>query len=337
MKMDKKIQRLLRELATSEQRLQREKEAKVAIANQLAIASHKLAPEVRADVLKQMAELLAVDEMSERVTRLLSQSKEPLVNVASFKQLMVQATRRRQLFNFQPEWKLNNKRVAYKFVDEMEIRRPSTYEFNQPLDDISIRARSVLKPENGSSSLGVFVFDEQGGAFEVSSGTYLETQELALQKARTLLQKGTIKKDAWLLEEFIGDFANGKPLPPIDLKFYCFYGEVGFVLEVERASETRYCEWLSDGTLAETGRYAEKKFIGQGFTPSQIALAQQVSEQVPTPFVRIDFIKSQNIFAFGEFTPRPGQFSSFNKAFDRYLGELYLKAEARLLKKSLGK
>lgn len=43
-------------------------------------------------------------------------------------------------------------------------------------------------------------------------------------------------------------------------------------------------------------------------------------------------IKSRQAFSFGEFTPRPGQFSSFNKAFDRYLGECYLSAEGRLLK-----
>ena len=134
------------------------------------------------------------------------------------------------------------------------------------------------------------------------------------------------------MEEFIGDFEGGKPLPPIDLKFYCFFGEVGFVLEVERANETRYCEWLPDGRLAETGRYEGRSFVGSGFTNEQLEIAKRVSQAIPTPFMRIDFIKSKNAFSFGEFTPRPGQFSSFNKEFDRYLGECYLSAEGKVLK-----
>lgn len=177
----------------------------------------------------------------------------------------------------------------------------------------------------------MFIFDEQGGAFEVRSGETLSTVDEALTKATKMVESGTINKDAWLLEEFIGDFDQGRPLPPVDLKFYCFYGEVGFVLEVERADQTRYCEWLPDGRLAETGRYPGRTFVGNGFTSQQLETARKISKKIHTPFMRIDFIKSKNTFSFGEFTPRPGQFSSFNKEFDRYLGECYLSAEAKVL------
>lgn len=331
-KRQQDVSALLEALTQTEEKVQREKAQKRKIANQLVAALPKLPVEQRLAVLEQVASLLATDELTERLTRLLSQHKVPLTNVASFQQLLVQATRRRQLFNFQPEWKLNSKRYAYKFIDELGIKRPDTYAFNQPLASIQPKQGSVLKPENGSSSQGVFIFDEQGGAFEVRTGETLATAEEALAKARGMVEQGTIKKDSWLLEEFIGDFESGKPLPPVDLKFYCFYGEVGFVLEVERANETRYCEWLPDGRLAETGRYADKSFIGNGFTSEQLETAKRISKAIKTPFMRIDFIKSRQAFSFGEFTPRPGQFSSFNKAFDRYLGECYLKAEAKVTK-----
>lgn len=327
-----KIASLLDELKAVHQRIQQEKEVKTLIADQLANVCKSIEPKKRHDILVQMAELLATDEMSERVTRIMSECKIPLVNVASFQQLLVQATRRRQLFNYQPEWKLNNKRYAYEFVDRLGINRPAVYTFNLPLSDIQVRPRSVLKPENGSSSSGVFVFDEKGGAFEVRTGTYFESSSMGLQKATALLSDGVIKKDAWMLEEFIGDFDNGKPIAPIDLKFYCFYGNVGFVLEVERGEKTRYCEWMPDGTIAHTGRYAGKKFKGNGFTSMQLETAMMISKHVPAPFIRIDFIKGRDSFSFGEFTPRPGQFSSFNHGFDRYLGELYLEAEAKLMK-----
>lgn len=327
----KKSDALLAALEQAEQKIQSATVEKLKIANQLAAVAPTLAAKERYQVLEKMASLLSADEMTEKFTRLLSQNKVPLTNVASFQQLLVQATRRRQLFDFQPEWKLNNKRNAYKFIDSLGVKRPEIYAFNQPLAKIEPKKGTVLKPENGSSSHGVFIFDEQGGAFEVRSGETLPTVDKALAKATKMVESGTIKKDSWLLEEFIGDFDQGRPLPPVDLKFYCFYGEVGFVLEVERADQTRYCEWLPDGRLAETGRYEGRSFVGSGFTNEQLEIAKRVSQAIPTPFMRIDFIKSKNAFSFGEFTPRPGQFSSFNKEFDRYLGECYLSAESRLM------
>jgi TupA-like ATPgrasp len=48
------------------------------------------------------------------------------------------------------------------------------------------------------------------------------------------------------------------------------------------------------------------------------------------PFLRIDFLRGEDRFAFGEFRLRPGDFETFNDATDRRLGELYLDAEARL-------
>lgn len=330
-KRQQEVDSLLAALAKAEENLKSEKAEKLKLANRLAAAALKLPAEARQPVLKQLGAMLSADELTERFTRLLSQNQIQLVNVASFQQLLVQATRRRQLYDYQPEWKLNNKRNAYKFIDELGVKRPEIYAFNKPLAKIDIQPRSVLKPENGSSSHGVFIFDEQGGAFEVRTGQSFASVKEARLKAKSLVTSGTIKKDAWLLEEFIGDFDKGKPLPPVDLKFYCFYGEVGFVLEVERASETRYCEWLPDGRLASTGRYADQAFVGNGFANEHLEIAKRISKAIPTPFMRIDFVKSKNSFAFCEFTPRPGQFSSFNKEFDRYLGECYLSAEGRLL------
>lgn len=330
-KRQQDVNALLEALTQAEEKVQREKAQKRAITNQLVAASLKLPENERQGVLEQIAAHLTSDEFTEKLTRLFGQHKVPLTNVASFQHLLVQATRRRQLYNFQPEWKLNNKRFAYQFIDKLGVKRPETYAFNQPLASIEPKPGTVLKPENGSSSQGVFIFDEQGGAFEVRTGESLARVTDAVAKADDMVKQGIIKKDSWLLEEFIGDFDNGKPLPPVDLKFYCFFGEVGFVLEVERADETRYCEWLPNGRLAETGRYEGRTFVGNGFTSEQLETAKRISKAITTPFMRIDFIKSKNAFSFGEFTPRPGQFSSFNKEFDRYLGECYLSAEARVL------
>lgn len=130
---------LLAALEQTDQKIQSATAEKLKIANQLAAVAPTLTAEERYQVLEKMASLLSVDEMTEKFTRLLSQNKVPLTNAASFQQLLVQATRRRQLFDFQPEWKLNNKRNAYKFIDSLGVKRPETYAFNQPLAKIEPR------------------------------------------------------------------------------------------------------------------------------------------------------------------------------------------------------
>lgn len=330
---NQEVQKLLEQLKQADSKLIAEKSKKQLVANQLVNLVVELPPHERSMALQEMVDLMSGDEMTERLTRLLSQNQVPLANIASFRQLLVQATRRRQLISFQPlEWLLNNKRAAYQFVDSLKVKRPEIYAFNESLDTISLRKGSVLKPENGSSSHGVFVLDQKGGAFEVRTGEKLSSLHELRTKAKGLLKAGVIKADTWLLEEFIGDFEEGSPLPVVDLKFYCFYGEVGVVYEIERADKTRYCEWLPDGTPTETGIYKEGKFLGQGFTPEQLSIAKSISKQIAAPFLRIDFVKSKTHFSFGEFTPRPGHFTDFNSTFDRRLGELYLQAEARLYK-----
>ena len=119
--------------------------------------------------------------------------------------------------------------------------------------------------------------------------------------------------------------------PAPDLKFYCFYGRVGVVLEVERYPKSQYCWWSWEGARTETGKYSESLFDGAGFTQEHRALAERISAAMPLPFMRIDFLKAENRLLFGELTPRPGNFHAFNDETDRQLGDLYLEAEGRLM------
>lgn len=332
--LNSKINILLKKLKDENVKIDEHLKAKSLITSKLLKELSTQEKDNKKATLEQLVDLLGIDELSEPITRLLSQHKVPLSQAASFKRLLIQATRRRQLYSFQPEWKLNNKRNAYEFIDQLGIPRPKIYEQKKPIDSITLKPGSVLKPENGASSVGVFIIGENQNVQEVRTGEIVSTEE-AIDKIKNYLNKGIIQKDVWMLEEFIGGFENNHPVPARDLKFYCFYGEAGFVLEVDRSNKARYCEWLPDGTLADTGRYTNNSFVGNGFSQQEKELAEEISRKVPTPFIRIDFLKSKDKFVFGEFTPRPGQFSSFNREFDRYLGECYLKAESRLLKSML--
>src|SRR5699024_10295225 len=118
--------------------------------------------------------------------------------------------------------------------------------------------------------------------------------------------------------------------PARDLKFYMFYGKVGVVLEIIRDPEVRHCWWNGNGERIFTGKYEESLFHGKGITPEEISMIESLSEEIPAPFVRIDFLTLEKGIVFGEFTPKPGDYDDFNIETDLLLGDYYLDAQARL-------
>src|SRR5699024_6795768 len=117
-----------------------------------------------------------------------------------------------------------------------------------------------------------------------------------------------------------------------DLKFYCFYGKVGLILEIIRYPEIRHCWWTRDFKRVTTGKYDESLFSGDAVSPEELQMIEQLSEEIPAPFVRIDFLQSENGLVFGEFTPKPGNYDDFDLKTDQLLGDYYIEAEARLIK-----
>ena len=143
------------------------------------------------------------------------------------------------------------------------------------------------------------------------------------------LATGWVAENNWLAEELVvEDFE--KKIPARDLKFYSFYGKVGLILEITRYPELRQCWWTRDGKRIRTGKYEEQLFKGDGVTEEEIAFIEQLSKKIPAPFVRIDFLKSEEGLIFGEFTAKPGNYDYFNEQIDRQLGDYYLEAEINL-------
>jgi len=136
------------------------------------------------------------------------------------------------------------------------------------------------------------------------------------------------RKDEWLVEELITDKPES---PPTDIKFYTFYGEVLLVSESNPAHYKKFSYWDAEMQKVETGRFAES-YPGLGFTEEELALAKEVSLQIPTPLIRLDFLRGEKELVFCEATYYPGNFHSFNAEWDRKLGVAYRQAEARLIK-----
>ncbi|MCB1499004.1 MAG: hypothetical protein KDK07_04315 [Bauldia sp.] len=181
----------------------------------------------------------------------------------------------------------------------------------------------VVKPVGGAGSQGVYVVHGPDRVLELATRAWIGgLDELGSRLAAT-------RWPNWLVEDYLGAVGNPE-CPAPDLKFYSFYGRVGLVLEAERFPELRYAWWKPDGAPVITGIFDDKLFAGHGFTSAQKQRVEAISAAMPLPFMRIDFLRGADRFAFGEFTPRPGDFETYNAATDRMLGDCYLDAEARL-------
>src|SRR5699024_340527 len=120
-------------------------------------------------------------------------------------------------------------------------------------------------------------------------------------------------------------------VPARDIKFYCFYGKVGLILEITRFPERNHCWWTVTGERVRTGKYDEDLFKGEGVSWEEIDLARNISLKIPAPFIRIDFLRSEKGLIFGEFAPKPGNYDEFDELTDKWMGDYFLEAQGRLM------
>jgi hypothetical protein len=116
------------------------------------------------------------------------------------------------------------------------------------------------------------------------------------------------------------------------VKFFCFYGRIPITYEVKRLHHDKKINWYDiDGNLIRTGQYEDIEFESEGLRPEEVELAAKISTEIPTPFLRIDFMRAENDdLVFCEFTPCPENFEKFNAHVDLVMGREFASAEARL-------
>lgn len=257
----------------------------------------------------------------------------------SFREIMIEKSVTRRLGCPEYAWKLDRKTQAYKFADHIGLRRPKNELKTYKLAEIEMpQSPVVIKPVHATGSMGVYLVYDKNNIFSarerIRLNSWSELKEDASKKleASRMGRNFLLRKDEWIIEELI---LNPKEdyLPPNDLKFYTFYGEVLIVLEINRAHSGKYRFWDANMEIAKTGKYEnESDFDGEGFTREDLEIVVNASLQIPTPFIRLDMLKGHEGLVFGEATPRPGRFHLFSDEYDRRLGEAYRKAEARILK-----
>jgi len=282
-------------------------------------------------IYARVLEGMKIEDIPEFIVRAGLTETDPisLEQAASFRASLSMRMRQKQLGSNLPEWLLDDKQAAYQFVDHLGIKRPWVSDETYTVSSLPKQEKKVIKPVDAAGSRGVYLIYSIHDIVDIKNQRTLTRWDDLLESMKQDLQTGDVEADEWLMEELILENEQAQT-PASDIKFYCFYGKVGLILEITRFPELMYAWWTDDGELVRTGKYATDLYKGNGVTEAEIKLAEKVSQDIPAPFIRIDFLRSEHGLVFGEFTPKPGNYDEFTDEVDRWLGDLYLQAEARL-------
>lgn len=253
-----------------------------------------------------------------------------LKQAASFRGNLTLRARQQQLGNTLPEYVLDNKQAAYTFAEKLGVRVPWISEASGPFSSIPKQEGIVIKPAGGAGSRGVYLVFGYNEIVDVKRSNVLQDWHELEASIKDDLYNGLVAQDDWIIEELIYEKTNHKKTLANDVKFYCFYGKIELILEITRYPELKYCWWTANGERVRTGKYDDNLFKGNGVTKQEIDLAASISEQIPAPFIRIDFLRANGELTFGEFTPKPGNYDEFSQPVDKWLGDCFLAAQGRL-------
>ncbi|AXF56527.1 ATP-grasp fold amidoligase family protein [Salicibibacter kimchii] len=301
------------------------KYAAILYSNDKKAAKHK--------IYQTLLEGLKIEEIPEILIRSRSDQKEDTISlkpIASFSASLTMQARIRQLESFKPEWEVDDKATAYTFIDELGIRRPWVSEEEFSFTQVPEKEGIVIKPVIGAGSRGVYIIFDMNRIQDVKRSRILSSWDDFKASMQEDLNRGLVSDDQWVAEELLYE-NNENQTPARDIKFYCFYGKVGLILEIRRFPEVAYCWWTPDGERVRTGKYEGKLFEGDGVSQDQAELAAFISSEIPAPFMRIDFLKTEEGLVFGEFAPKPGNYDEFDRHTDCALGNEFLEAQGRLL------
>nr|WP_236782663.1 ATP-grasp fold amidoligase family protein [Allobacillus saliphilus] len=274
---------------------------------------------------------MAAEDVSEPLVRsALSDDPLSLQSVSSFRGSLTKRIRQHQLNGPLSDWILDDKSVAYQFVDQLGIRRPTTSEIGYTKDELPLNEGTVIKPLDGAGARGVYLLHTANNIVDIKRNQTLRDTEQLREQMEKDIQTKWVSEDSWGYEELIYENQENKQ-PARDLKFYSFYGKTPLILEIIRYPEMQYCWWTSEGKPLLTGKYNDQLFKGEGFTQEELEQVNEISRQIPSPFMRIDFLRGEEGLVFGEFTPKPGNYDEFDETIDRWLGDCFLEAENRLV------
>lgn len=303
------------------------------LVNTLRVTSIRSGDSAALDLYLEALNLISVDDLTHQdlVAVARHHRLKMIPHSDSFWRSIVVRRRKKQLGRV-PEKHLGlNKQRDERFANLAGVSTVDTL-FRGKLSDVPRNQfPTVLKPVVSSGSRGAFYIFEDG-MFSIAGTKSVESWAELIAVARN--EVGDPESREWELQRLVT--WQGEPAP--DLKFYCFYGEIGAVLEVSRHPGLHYAYF--DGDLAPIAFRSDIKpsfddisttsVLMGGLSDAKLDIVRKYSGEIPVPFMRIDFLNGDENLVFCEFSSAPGLSHSLNPVHDARLGEMYHRAEMRL-------
>ena len=224
---------------------------------------------------------------------------------------------------------------AYSFAQSHGVRAPRIFGiWDSPgkIDWSSLPDHVVIKSNTGSWGKGVFPLQRVDGGWTVfTTATPIAPEDVVgrLDKRRAGGRIG----GPFFAEELLGGGRDNTL--PVEVRVSAFYGEVSHALlrhvpEFGNRESVRSRRIVIDG-VALTGEEVADDIDVPDNLDELVDVARRLSLCIPRPYVRIDLYDVAGEVVFGELTPRPGSPSSVGAELDRRLGELWERAQARVL------
>lgn len=223
---------------------------------------------------------------------------------------------------------------AYSFAQSHGVRVPRIFGiWDSPgkIDWSLLPDQVVIKSNTGSWGEGVFPLQRVDGAWTVfTTATPIAPEDVVgrLDERRAGRRIG----GPFLAEELLGGGRDNTL--PVEVRVSAFYGEVSHALlrhvpEVGNRESVKYRRIVIGG-VAPQGEEADDIDV-PGNLDELVDVARRLSLCIPRPYVRVDLYDIAGEVVFGELTPRPGDPTGIGVELDRRLGELWERAEARVL------
>lgn len=208
----------------------------------------------------------------------------------------------------------------------------------------------ALKPAFASTSIGVYLLQKtEQGFLDLLKGERVNWEDI--KKHYISISERHYphnpERGIFIIEDLLIDY-DGK-IPPDDIRFYCFQGEVGLIIKEDHMTKGIVEAMYFDGNFLPFSdvhnRYSIAKqaealeSIVEAIVPDKwqdlLNVAKRVSCAVPTPFARIDLYDTPKGIYLGEVTLTPGTFYYGNRKImsvseQERLGRMWLEAEKRM-------